>query len=457
LPDGVAAVEAGAIGFAHFSLLASVARGCTAKPSGSDIAATSGDGTDPDDPATPDEARTDPGDPGEPGAPGDGATDPATPANPSAFDERPLLELAREHSVGLFAKDCDRARHAYDAAAVLNEHLAATERNRCDFIPCEGGFLAIRGCFDPIAAATIKTAVLPLAKPTGFADHRPMQRRLADALVEVASHALNLGVIPTTGGPSTHLQLTASVETVMGLDGTSGGELEFAGAAPAATVQRLACDARIRRVLLGPNSAVIDVGRALRLPSPAARAALRVRSGGCDWPRCERPVAFTNAHHLVHWGHGGPTDIDNLVLLCYRHHWLVHEGGWQLARVEDGRMLAIPPTPTHRTWIRAPATGVGGSGQQVLPCASRFEATPCHCGVRREEPVALLRPNVRRPCNAAIDFVATRGGTATDFVATRHDAATDCVATRSDTAAEREAVGRPWRISMPFASCNCFL
>jgi len=82
---------------------------------------------------------------------------------------------------------------------------------------------------------------------------------------------------------------------------------------PAATVQRLACDARVRRVLLGPSSAVIDVGRALRIPSSAARAALRARSGGCQWPGCDRPVAFTNAHHLVHWAHGGGTDLENLV------------------------------------------------------------------------------------------------------------------------------------------------
>jgi hypothetical protein len=238
--------------------------------------------------------------------------------------------------------------------------LAAAERNRCEFIPCEGGFVALRGFFDPIAAATIKTAVLPLARRAGAGDDRPLPRRLADALVEVAGHALDLGAVPTTGGASTHLQLTASVETVMGLEGASGGDLEFAGPVPAATVQRLACDARVRRVLLGPNSAVIDVGRVLRLPSPAARTALRARSGGCEWPGCDRPVAFTNAHHLVHWGHGGGTDVDNLILLCYRHHWLIHEGGWQLARVEQGRLLAIAPSQTHRSWIRAPAAAADG-------------------------------------------------------------------------------------------------
>ncbi|HEX4864298.1 MAG TPA: DUF222 domain-containing protein [Acidimicrobiales bacterium] len=323
LPASVAALDAGDIGFAHFSLLAGVARTVSA---GSSAA----------------------------------LADDATGVSSATFDEGPLLELARDHSVGRFIKDCDHARHAHDPAAVLEEHVAAAERNRCEFIPCEGGFMALRGFFDPIAAATIKTAVLPLARPSGAGDDRPLPRRLADALVEVASHALDLGAIPTTGGASTHLQLTASVETVMGLIGAPGGDLEFAGAVPAATVQRLACDARVRRVLLGPNSAVIDVGRALRLPSPAARAALRVRSGGCEWPGCDRPVAFTSAHHLVHWGHGGETDVDNLILLCYRHHWMVHEGGWQLARVERGRMLAIPPSRTHHSWTRAPVAAVGG-------------------------------------------------------------------------------------------------
>ena len=338
LPASVAALDAGEIGFAHFSLLASVARAVSAtRTSGTLDVAVPGDAS-----------RDDGSGPGDPSA------------SPIRFDERPLLDLAREHSVSRFGYDCTHARHAHDAAAVLEEQVSAAARNRCEFIACDGGFLAIRGFFDPVAAATIKTAVLPLARPTGAGDDRPLPRRLADALVEVAAHALDLGAIPTTGGASTHLQLTASVETVMGLDGAPGGDLEFAGAVSAATVQRLACDARVRRILLGPTSAVIDVGRALRLPSPAARAVLRARSGGCEWPGCERPVAFTNAHHLVHWGHGGGTDVDNLVLLCYRHHWLIHEGGWQLARVERGRLLAIPPAQGHRSWTRAPDVAVGG-------------------------------------------------------------------------------------------------
>ncbi len=361
LPASVTALHVGEIGFAHFSLLASVARALSAPKW---VAATSLDGADLDAgvDATDGDAGADPTTPA--GASGEGAADPTDSADPTplvsgiGFDERPLLEMAREHSVGRFGMDCTHARHAYDAAAVLREHVDNAERNRCEFTDCEGGFLAVKGYFDPIAAATLKTAVFPLAKPSGARDTRRFERRLADALVEVAAHALDIGAVPGSGGTRTHLQLTASVETVMALDGAPGGVLEYGGAVTSTTAQRLTCDAGVRRILLGPKSAVIEVGRELRLPGVAARAALQARSGGCEWPKCDRPVAFTNAHHMVHWGQGGTTDVANLVLLCYRHHWMIHEGGWQLARDEKGRMLAIAPTPIFRTWTRAP-DGVG--------------------------------------------------------------------------------------------------
>jgi hypothetical protein len=57
---------------------------------------------------------------------------------------------------------------------------------------------------------------------------------------------------------------------------------------------------------------------------------------------------------------GGDTDTANLVLLCYRHHWMIHEGGWQLATVDQGRLLAIPPSQAHRSWTRAPDAAAHG-------------------------------------------------------------------------------------------------
>jgi hypothetical protein len=304
LPASVAALEEGRIGFPHIALLAGTERALKLAPGG--------------------------------------------------FDEQPLLNLALEHSVGRFAFDCTHARHAADAAAVLAEHVTTVECRRLELSQCEDGRVVIRGLLDPEGGKALRVALGPLCGRSGVGDERDRARRLADGLVELAMHSLDHGFTTDKGGPRTHLQLTASVETVMGLAGAPGGDLEHVGAVPAATVQRLACDASIRRVLLGPDSAVIDVGRALRVPSAAARAALRVRDGGCVWPGCERPSSWTNPHHLLFWGHGGVTDVDNLVLLCYRHHWSVHEGGWQVVRTATGRVLAIPPSPGYRSWSRAP-------------------------------------------------------------------------------------------------------
>ncbi len=131
--------------------------------------------------------------------------------------------------------------------------------------------------------------------------------------------------------------------------------LEFAGPIAAATAQRLACDASITRVVLSPSSAVLDVGRAHRLPSGPTRRALRARDGGCAWPNCDRPVSWTTAHHLVHWAEGGSTALENLVLLCHRHHRLVHEGGWQLIRKPDGTLATV--APIIDVGIGAPAPG----------------------------------------------------------------------------------------------------
>jgi hypothetical protein len=120
--------------------------------------------------------------------------------------------------------------------------------------------------------------------------------------------------------------------------------MEFARPVSGTTVQRLACDASIARIVFGPGSVILDAGRARRVVSSATRRALHARDGHCQWPGCERPASATAAHHLVHWVAGGATDLPNLILLCHRHHWMVHEGGWRLARGGDGRLCAIPPT-----------------------------------------------------------------------------------------------------------------
>ena len=236
-------------------------------------------------------------------------------------------------SVGAFRFFCQHARHAADPTGVAAEQAEAVEQRKLRFHNWDKSVVTISGQLDAAGAAALKTAPLPLARRQGKHDYRHRDRRLADALVDLASSKLNR--------PS--LQVTASLETLRGLPGSPAGELELAPPISAATVERIACDCSLTRVLLDSESMVIDVGRAKRVISGPLRKALQARDRHCRWPGCERPATYTEGHHLVHWSKGGTTDLDNLVLLCYRHHWLVHEGSWQLVRTEDGQLLSVKP------------------------------------------------------------------------------------------------------------------
>jgi hypothetical protein len=122
----------------------------------------------------------------------------------------------------------------------------------------------------------------------------------------------------------------------------------------ASTVERWACDSSVTRILFDGESNVIDVGRATRVITGPRRRALNARDRFCRWPGCDRAARWTAAHHLVPWSKGGSSDLDNQVLLCHRHHWMVHEGGWQLVRTDDARMLTVPPPTRFRPYVRAP-------------------------------------------------------------------------------------------------------
>ena len=278
-------------------------------------------------------------------------------ASPPArvFDENRLLAKAVDNSVGKFHHICRHLRHAADPLGYGASESDLVENRSLRFSTDEeSGAVFLSGAFDAESGAVIRTVLEPLARRSGAHDQRPYERRMADALVDVAWHHLDNGLVPQNAGQRTHLQVTTSLETLRALDGAPAAELEFSLPISARAVERLACDCSITRILLGSDSMVIDVGRAKRVISGAARKALNVRDRGCTWPGCDRPASWTSGHHLVHWIHGGTSDLQNLALLCYRHHWMVHEGGWQIARGDDGRMVTIPPTVTFGPMPRGP-------------------------------------------------------------------------------------------------------
>ena len=252
-----------------------------------------------------------------------------------AFDETKLLPLAREYSPGKFHYKCLHYRHSVDAQAYAQEQEEQAQHNRIDLSTGEDGCLLLNGVLDPVGGAAVRTALEPLARKSGEHDDRLLPQRYGDALVELAS-----------GGRPANIQVTATIETLKGLAGAAGAEMEFSLPISSASLQRMACDCSVTRVLLSQESVVVDIGRSRRMITGPARKALNARDGHCRWPGCERPASWCDGHHIVHWIEGGTNEPNNLVLLCRRHHRMVHEGGWQLVKCDDGQIITLAPTIT---------------------------------------------------------------------------------------------------------------
>lgn len=252
-----------------------------------------------------------------------------------AFDERTLLDMARSTSPGKFHYNCLHYRHAVNAKAYADDQDELAQTSHLHLNTQEDGCLSVVGMLDPVGGATLRAALEPLARRSGAHDHRTLPQRNAHALTELA-----------TGARPANLNVTATIETLKRLAGAQAGEMEFSLPISAASVQRMACDCSVTRVLLNQDSVTIDVGRSKRVMSEGLRKALRTRDGHCQWSGCERPASLCQGHHLVHWIDGGETTLGNLVLLCLRHHRMVHEGGWQVVRCDDGQVLTIAPTVT---------------------------------------------------------------------------------------------------------------
>jgi hypothetical protein len=176
--------------------------------------------------------------------------------------------------------------------------------------------------------------------PTQAARDRAASRRV-DALVALARAALAQG--RPDDGDLTEVLLVVDADVLAGQAEVGRCQLNSGPAVSTQTARRLCCDARIRP-LLHRDGQPLDLGRSQRLVSRAQRRALRFRDGpGCAFPGC--PARHVDAHHLQHWSDGGPTDLDNLMLLCRHHHRLLHEGSYT-ARLEDGRPRFYRPNGT---------------------------------------------------------------------------------------------------------------
>ncbi|XVU23518.1 DUF222 domain-containing protein [Actinoplanes sp. CA-054009] len=255
------------------------------------------------------------------------------------------------------------AERAEEAALARQETRAHRSRGFTLSAP-RNGQVRLSGTLGLEDAALVQAALDPLCRPlatghpnpdspatTGHPtpdsdestdEHRPAQQR-ADALVDVCRLALRTEKLPASGGEPAQLTVTIPYDPLtraLGVATTDTG-----ARLSAETARRLACDARILPVVLGGQSQVLDLGRSCRLATGPLRRALNARDGGCAFPDCDRPARWTDAHHVLSWAEGGTTTLDNLVLLCRRHHRLIHHptAGWRIRLNADGRHDFIPP------------------------------------------------------------------------------------------------------------------
>jgi hypothetical protein len=204
----------------------------------------------------------------------------------------------------------------------------------------ECGLAEYRLTLDAEGRAVLEAALGPLSAPQpldGERDLRPSDQRRGEALVALVKRAV-ASADATPKNTKSQLFVTIDLETLRNglrgageaLAGTESGTL----LAPE-TVRRLACDAMIIPTVMGEGSEVSDLGRGIRLFTAAQTRRLWFRDRCCSYPGCDMPGQWCDAHHLVHWADGGPSDLSNAGLLCERHHTIVHNRRYAGRLVED--------------------------------------------------------------------------------------------------------------------------
>jgi hypothetical protein len=210
----------------------------------------------------------------------------------------------------------------------------------------------------PPVAAQVKAVLDALSKPRSEhnrPDPRTAGQRTHDAIGELCGRLLRSGTLPASGGTPTTVLLTMTLDQLQtqvtdalqsspspaatpGLVATAGGiELTIS------ELLQIAGEAALIPVVTDTDGVVLNLGRTQRLANTDQRYALTIRDRGCTFPGCTTPPHWSEVHHVRPWLPHGPTDLNNLVLLCPHHHHNFERWDWQLL-MKSGQPWWIPPT-----------------------------------------------------------------------------------------------------------------
>jgi Domain of unknown function (DUF222)/HNH endonuclease len=264
-----------------------------------------------------------------------------------ADSEAELLELAR----ALTAAQLERAVSAYRRVTNAEANGLHENAQLLTFWDDDGS-LVIHGRLAPEEGALFLRALEQARQSLweegrGSAEPRPRPTS-AQALVAVADAAL-ASEPDRSSGERYQVVVHADLDALSS-ESEPGCALADGPALAPETARRLSCDASLVGIS-ERNGQTVRVGRKTRTIPPALRRALSARDRGCRFPGCEN--RFVDAHHIQHWARGGRTKLDNLVLLCRRHHRLVHEGGYAI----DERMRLYDPWGRQIPRVERPPPG----------------------------------------------------------------------------------------------------
>ena len=236
--------------------------------------------------------------------------------------ENILLELVGD-GVDETRRVLDYWRSDVDLPGVILDAEDQLARRHFDVTRRHNGMVAGKFELPTLEGEALLTATDALMPPPSENDTRSASQRRADALGDLARGFLEGSETPVVGGERPHITIHVDLAA---LQGRPGGlhETEDGFVLDPFAVSQLACDASVTRIVFGPDSDVLEVGRKTRVIPAGLRRAVVARDRHCVAPGCSRKPAWCDVHHIVSWAQGGETEITNLCLLCRYHHTQLH-------------------------------------------------------------------------------------------------------------------------------------
>ena len=252
-----------------------------------------------------------------------------------------LLEKAASLSPDQFVREANRWAAQRQDDGGEGQYRRQRARRRLSIWKDDGdGMVHLRGELDPVAGAKLHKRLLKEAERLRRCDlnspggeKRSLRQRLADALDTLSATGSSEG---SRGAPSADIAIVQHLSP----DGDKAfAEVSGGGVIPQSVLEEHFCNARIVGVVYSSKGVPLWRGPALPRPTKAQMDALIARYGGCGG--CNEHYAVCQAHHIRPRSQGGPTDIDNLMLLCWGCHDKVHHHGWRV--VPNGDLHTIAP------------------------------------------------------------------------------------------------------------------